>query len=143
MTEVSSFSDYASGLGTSLGGGRDTEGLNMTGGGVILKQHPLMDMSRPQKDTRTTFDDYVQQFKRFKNGVRIKGVKVNTGFNNANKPVTVVGRLKEIKIDRPTKTVRIFIFDPATSKEIEIYADTVESVNESYVKTLDEFVVID
>lgn len=119
------------------------DSTNVMGGGVILKQHALTDLSRPEQDKRTNFDEYINQFKRFKNSSRVEGVLVNTGYNTKNKPVRVVGRLKMIKIDRTNKTVRAFIYDPTNNKELEVYADTLIQVNESYIKSLEEFLIQD
>jgi len=141
MIPVSTFSDYASSM--DFGSPRENMGLNLTIGGVTIKQHDLTNMSRPQIDTKTKFDDLVLKFKSLKTGSRIKGVKVNTGFNGKNKPQVVIGRLKNIVINRAKQEIRVFIYDPINNKEIEIYSETVAPVNESFVKTMDEFLVID
>lgn len=141
MNPVSNFSDYAGSI--DWGSSRDNGGINMTAGGVTIKQHSLIDMSRPQKSVQSDFDMYLQKFKTLKVGTRMKGIRVNSGYNTKNKPVYVIGRLKTIKIDRHNKQIRVFLYNPQNNEDIEVYADNLESVNESYIKTINDFIVID
>lgn len=141
MNPVASFSDYASNM--DFGQSRSSGGLNISGGGVTIKQHDLMNLSRPQVIIPDKFDEYSKVFRNLRVGTRIKGVKVNTGFNKKNKPQYVVGKMKSIKIDRTKQLVSVFISDPSDHSIIEIYPNSIQIMNEGYVKTLDDFLVKD
>jgi hypothetical protein len=111
------------------------------GGGIHLKQHQLSDMSRPDDVRRTKFDDYVAKFRTLKVGSRLMGTKVNTGYNSKNKPVRAIGRLRGIKVDRNKGQIQVFLYDPTTNKDFEVYADSVEIITESHIKTFKDFLV--
>ena len=140
MNPVNSFTQYASSLG-DFGGTKRSSSDAVLGPGIILKMHNLNDLSRPENQTKSAIETYIEQFKSYKTGMRISGVKVNTGYNKSNKAIRVIGNLKQILIDRTNKTVRVFIYDPNNSESFEIYADTIETINESSIKTFDEFIV--
>lgn len=112
-------------------------------GGITVKFAALKDMSFPEEKSRTDFDRLVSHFQNYRQGSRVQGQLVNTGFNPKNKPQIVIGKLAGIKIDRKNKEIRAFIRDSRTNDTYEVYAHTLGPMAESYVKTFDSFIVRD
>lgn len=99
--------------------------------GISIKQVPLSDMSRNGDSGIDEFDMNVNIIKLyFKPGDRVRGIEVNSQLKSENGR-TVVGKLKSVKINRRDHTIKVFIIDPKTMKETEIYVDTMERIYES------------
>lgn len=111
--------------------------------GVSIKSLPLSDMSRNSDIGPTEFDSNVNLIRYyFKPGDRVRGVLVNSQLKSKDGKV-VIGRLTRISVNRRDHTIKIFIKDPETLKEFEIYVDTMERIYESFNRALsfDEFVL--
>lgn len=112
-------------------------------GGISIKFAALKDMSFPEIHNETDFDRLIQYFQGFRLGSRVQGVKINTGYNAKNKAEKIIGKLRNIKINRKEKTVQVFITDPKTGQISEIYSNSLSPLTESHVKTFDQFIVLD
>lgn len=111
--------------------------------GISIKSLPLSDMSRNADVGISEFDHNVNLIKHyFKPGDRVRGVLVNSQLKSKNGKV-VIGKLKRIEVNRRDHTIKVFIKDPETLKEAEIYIDTMERIYESKNRALsfNEFVL--
>ena len=114
--------------------------------GIAIKLLPLADLSRPAAAQTDEFDREIHNMNlHFKKGSRTSGVRVNSTFSNDKRePSIVIGRFDSFKIDKKTKTIRAFIQDPQTLKKVEVYADSLNRLNESrshLAKTFLDFVI--
>jgi hypothetical protein len=114
--------------------------------GIAIKLLPLADLSRPNQIKVDDFELEVQDITRhFRKGTRTSGIKVNSTFSNKKRdPEIVIGRFDSFKIDKRTKTIRAFILDPHTLKPVEVYAESLDRLNESkshLAKTFMDFVI--
>ncbi len=104
--------------------------------GVSIKQVPLSDMSRHGDPGIGDFDQNVNKIRHwYQPGDLVRGVLVNSQLKSENGKV-ILGRLKNVKVDRRNHTIQIFIIDPQTRKVKEIYVDTMERVFESSNRAL-------
>ena len=104
--------------------------------GVSIKQLPLSDMSRHGDPGIGEFDQNVNKIKFwYKPGDLIRGVLVNSQLKSENGKV-IIGKLKNVKVDRRNHTIQVFVLEPKTRKVQEIYVDTMERIFESVNRAL-------
>lgn len=104
--------------------------------GVSIKQVPLSDMSRHGDPGISEFDQNVNKIRHwYQPGDLVRGVLVNSQLKSENGKV-IIGRLKNVKVDRRNHTIQIFVIDPQTRKVQEIYVDTMERIFESNNRAL-------
>lgn len=104
--------------------------------GVSIKQVPLSDMSRHGDPGISEFDQNVNKIRHwYKPGNLVRGILVNSQLKSENGKV-IIGRLKNVKVDRRNHTIQIFVTDPKTRKIQEIYVDTMERIFESTNRAL-------
>ena len=106
--------------------------------GISIKLLPLSDMSNKNGDVGISeFDSNVSTIKHyFKPGDRVRGILVNSQFESDNGR-TVIGKLAKVVSNRRDHTIKIYIKDPETLKEQEIYVDTMERIYESKYRAMD------
>lgn len=99
--------------------------------GISIKQVPLSDMSRNGDTGISEFDHNINVIRQyFKPGDRVRGTEVNSQLKSENGR-TIVGKLKKVEVNRRDHTIKVFIIDPKTLEEKEIYVDTMERIFES------------
>lgn len=104
--------------------------------GVSIKQVPLSDMSRNGDPGISEFDQNVNKIKFwYKPGDNVRGILVNSQLKSENGKV-VIGKLKNVKVDRRNNTIQVFIINPKTRKIQEIYVDTMVRIFESKNRAL-------
>jgi len=104
--------------------------------GVSIKQLPLSDMSRHGDPGIGEFDQNINKIKfHYQPGDLIRGILVNSQLKSNNGKV-VIGKLKNVKVDRRNHTIRVYIVEPKTGKVQEIYVDTMERIFESVNRAL-------
>lgn len=146
MRPVSSFADRQYFLNSIPFYGKGSNYItNQSGfnGGITVKFAALKDMSRPEEHTRSEFDRMANHYRNMRQGTRVQGQLVNTGFNAKNKPQIIIGKLAGVKIDHKNKQIKAFIRDPQSNGTYEVYAHTLGPLSESRVKTLDQLLVGD
>lgn len=104
--------------------------------GVSIKQLPLSDMSRHGDPGIGEFDQNVNKIRfHYQPGDLVRGILVNSQLKSENGKV-IIGRLKNVKVDRRNHTIQIYVTDPRTRKVQEIYVDTMERIFESTNRAL-------
>jgi hypothetical protein len=104
--------------------------------GISIKLVPLSDMSRKGDPGIGEFDSNVNIIKQYyKPGDRVRGILVNSQLDSENGRV-VIGKLESVKVDRRNHTIKVFIKDPETLEQKEIYVDTMERIYESKYRAL-------
>lgn len=104
--------------------------------GVSIKQLPLSDMSRTSDPGIGEFDQNINKIKFwYKPGDLVRGILVNSQIKSENGK-TIIGKLKNIKVDRRNHTIQVYIINPKTREISEIYVDTMERIFESKNRAL-------
>jgi len=99
--------------------------------GISIKNLPLSDMSRNTDVGISGFRTNVNNInKTYRRGDRVRGILVNSQVDSDNGK-TILGLLKTIIVDERNHTIKIYINDPTTNDEREIYVDTMERIFES------------
>jgi hypothetical protein len=105
--------------------------------GISIKLLPLSDMSHKGGDAGISEFDYnvniIKQY--YKPGDRVRGILVNSQLNKDNGR-TVIGKLTKVEINRRDHTIKIYIHNPETLEEQEIYVDTMERIFESKYRAM-------
>lgn len=87
---------------------------------------PLSDMSRPQKNHYTNFDNYVDEFRsKFRIGDYLQAIIINNHHNQDEENVGVVGRLCKYIIDNENMRLRIFVISDIDNQVYEVYPETI------------------
>ena len=100
--------------------------------GVSIKQLPLSDMSSKKGDIGISeFETNVNVINHFFSpGMRVRGMLVNSQLDSKNGR-TVIGKLYKVEVNRRDHTIKIYITDPETLENQEIYVDSMERIYES------------
>lgn len=107
--------------------------------GIAIKQLPLTSMARETGHAPSEFDAKLDIFRHFfKPGDRIRGVLVNSTMQDKDGK-EVVGKIQNIKPDRSSGRIRVWIKDPKTLKVKEVYADTIERIYEAMSSSIMSF----